>query len=252
MNGNPVPETDHRPASLSGNEILSIRLQPDGLSFAYPDQTGIHSAGIPLRPDHPTDALRQALSAPEWPKADFRAVKVCVPSAKALLIPAEADLPGFREKIASGSDLAAEEEAVILSAPADADKALLFAVCPKVLTPFRERYGETVSFFHPLLVNLSQPETKETLLQIDIAGGYASHTLTADSRCLFCDVFPGENPADILFQVNRIIVSNKIGTFRIVCSGEKAHALSESLSNHYRNVSVHPDGENRNLFFPFR
>ena len=252
MESTPVPETDHGLANPPANEILSIQLRPDGLSFAYREGEEVKSATIHIPAEKVLTGFDFVFSAAEWPSKTFSSVRVCVPTDAAVLIPAALTRPENDTEFFASLGYPDDPGARIFAQSVPEGRVLLHGVCEMVFQPLFDKYGEKVTFYHPLAVNLAQPETNETVLSVDWAGGYACHTLRKENQLLFCDVFPGENPADVLFQVNRIVVSNKIGAFRTVCSGDQAGALRETLSAHYRNVELHPDGEDRNLLFPFR
>lgn len=242
-----------QPIEFPANKAnLSIRLRPDGFSFAWAEDGRIRTIHIDIPDENPTGGLHKALFGSEWPDRQFERIHVCVPTDKAVLIPSEMDRPESYEAYMTGTGISVSEDTRILSASVSNDKTLLYAVCEQVMAPLKERFGEKLVFFHPLYVNLTQPAEKGNRLLIDRAGGYAHYTLASNESLLFCDVFPAENDDAILFHVNRIIVLNKIGSFSIRCSGDRLDATAGMLSGYYKEVGIHPDGEQRNLYFPLR
>lgn len=247
----PVSETTHGLAVPPGHEILSIQLRPDGLSFAHVENGALKTAVLPTPADHP-DGLRAICSAPEWPKRKFDAVRVCVPTDRAILIPAELDCPGKYDALFSALGYPPAPDARILALACGNDQILLHTVQDAVIRSLTELFGESLAFYHPLSANLGQPESEGTVIRLDEAAGYGNYTVTNGSELLLADVFPLNSDADLLLQVNRLVVAGKLGSFRIVCSGDRCQSNAETLARHYRQVELHPDGENRNLYHPMR
>ena len=252
MKQQPVSEQNHGLAVQPGNEILSILLRPDGLSFAFFEQGEMRSGTIKLPADRPEAGFDFVFSSAEWPRSAFAKVWVCVPAECAVLVPEALDQPEKYGRIVASLGYPEDPGACLLSLPCPGNKVLLHAVCKEVLLPLSEKYGEALSFFHPLYAGLCrQPKEKGTVLEVNCAGGYVNFTLTNGQELLWADVFPATRKADLLLAVNRIVVTGKISSFHVVCSGDRAEENATLLGRHYRPVSVHPDGENRNLFFPF-
>lgn len=247
----PVCETNHGLTVPSGNEILSIQLRPDGLSFASAEKGELRSSGMHIPAEKREAGFEYAFACAEWPAKPFSSVQVCVPTECAVVIPAELNDPGQYGALMTALGYADDPGAHIFAQACPGGRVLLHGVCETIVCPLKEKYGDALSFYHPLFVSLSQMEEKSTVLRIDGAGGYGNFTLTNGGSLLFADVFPLNSEADLLLMVNRIIVSNKIGSFRIVCSGKNCQANTAMLSRHYREVNVHPQGEFRNLLFPF-
>ena len=157
------------------------------------------------------------------------------------MIPVELNRPEFFGRFFTAMGYADNPSLRIVARPAG-DKILLYRV------PEAEKEIPV----HPLAVSLSQPEEKGNVLRIDTTGKITGYTLHHDGKLLFADVFPAADKASVLLAVNRIVVANKIGSVRIVCSGENCKAMQEALSRHFRNVELHPDGENRNRLFAAR
>ena len=195
--------------------------------------------------------LDAVFSTPEWPQREFAEVWLCVPTRAALLIPAELNRPEYYVRFFTALGYADDPETRILAHPA-AEGVLLHGVCEAAWGPLAERFGKKLSFFHPLTVSLGEPPENGTTLYVDIAAGTINYTLNRGGKVLFADVLPSDDEASLLLAVSRIIVAGKVGALRIVCSGEGCEAAQAQLSKHYRDVSVHSDGENRNLFFPLR
>ena len=251
MRNQPVSETNHGLAR-TGKEILSIQLRPDGLSFASWKEGNIESVHIDIPAEYTADGFDYVFSSPLWPDRAFTSVWISVPTQYAVLIPAELNRADQYALCMNTLGYPEDSHAHILPLICPAERVLLHAVCDSVMRPLSDKYGNTVHFFHPLYVNLAQTGEKETILQVDCAGGYGNITLNSGDELLFADVFPLENEAALLLAVNRIIVANKVGALRIVCSGEDSQRHVELFNHHYRNVTVHPDSEQRNLLFPFR
>jgi len=247
----PVSETNHGLIVPSGNEILSIQLRPDGLSFAYTEKGELRSFVVHIPVEKREAGFEYVFSRAEWPAKTFSSVRVCVPTDCAVLVPEDLNDQGQYGTLMTALGYADDPGGHIFAQSCPGGKVLLHAVCETIIRPLTGRYGDALSFYHPLYVSLSQQEEKSTILRIDRAGGYGNFTLTNGGNLLFADVFPLENEADLLLMVNRIIVSNKIGSFRIICSGENSEANVAFLSLHYREVAVHPQGEFRNLLYPF-
>ena len=247
----PVSEICHGLTVPSGNEILSIQLRPDGLSFACAEKGELRSSVVRIPAEKREAGFEYFFSCAKWPEKAFSSVQVCVPTECVLLIPAELNDPerygGLMAALGYGDDPGAH----IFAQACPEGQVLLHAVCETVVRPLTEKYGDSLSFYHPLFVSLAQPGENSTILRIDGAGGYGNFTLTNGKNILFTDVFPWTGEADLLLMVNRIIVSNKIGSFRIICSGENSDANAALLSRHYREVGVHPQGEFRDLLYPF-
>jgi hypothetical protein len=228
---------------------MSILLRPDGLSFACCRSGQIHSETIRLPEENCQIGFEAVFFDPRWPAEAFAEVWVGVPTECALLIPAEIDCPEQYATLLTSFGWPVDPGARILADPIG-EKVVLHGVCDDVFLPLSEKFGNRLNFFHPLTVSLLQPEEEGMVLRIDAVGGIGNYTLSRGRELLFADVFPLNNEASLLLTVNRIIVTGKIGVLRIVCSGEHCEDHCALLSRHYRNVSVHPDGENRNLFFP--
>lgn len=249
MGNRPVGEQQDHGLAVRPEEIrLSIQLRPDGLSYARTEDGRLRRDDLSFDPEH----FRETLASDKWPSGDFSEVKVCVPTDRAVLVPAEADRPEKRGSFFESLGFLPEPSSRIFASPCGDETMLLVAVCEQVAAPLQERYGETLSFYHPLQVSLSRPIDRPAILRIDSAGGYGSFTLHSAGNLLLADVYPLAGEADLLLCVNRIIVSNKIGPCRIVCSGDRADAAAALLARFSRDVAVDPDEENRNLFFPFR
>jgi hypothetical protein len=190
-----------------------------------------------------------AFADPRWPAQEFTEAWLCVPTTCAVLIPAELDRPEHYPALLASPGGEAAPAARILSNPLG-DKTLLFGVCEEVLRPLSERFGERFTVIHPLTASLLQPVDMGTVLRIDGADGLGCFTLTERGELRFADVFPLENDASLLLIANRILANSLADAPRIVCSGEHCQERSALLSRQSRNAVVHPDGEQRNLFFP--
>ena len=252
MEQQPVSGENCGLASSPGHEILSIRLRPDGLSFACFERGELKSGTVPflawIAPENGFDA---AFSSAEWPCADFSEVWACIPTDCAALIPRELNLPeNHRQFMASlGFPDAPGMQPSACSCPGN--MVLLHAVRETVMRSLTDKYGDALALTHPLYVNLCQPEEPGSVLCVDYAGGYGNFTLKKGGKLVFADVFPASNRAALLFAVNRIVTTSEDDSLRIVCSGENAQTHAALLRRHYRNVSVHPHGEDRNLLFPW-
>jgi len=249
MKNQPVSQADRPLAPRAGKEILSIQLRPDGLSFAYAEENEVKSGTIRLPAENPEAGFDSIFSSGQWPGKSFSEVSVCVPSDCAVLIPEELNLPEKYSSIVAALGYAEDPGARLLPLSCPGGLVLLHAVCNRVITPLSDKYGDNISFLHPLYISLCQPEDKNTTLYIDCAGGYGNFTLKAGGDLLFADVFPLKNEASLLLAVNRIIVANKVGALQIICSGDGCESNHTVFSRHFRNVSVHPQGESRNLLF---
>jgi len=238
------------PTASSPKEILSIQLRPDGLSFAYRDGEETVDKHISRQGSEPATGWKTATDSPEWPAREFDRVIVCAPTDQAVVVPAtiheQEQQAAYLESL--GYRLAPDTQFV--TNPAGSDSVVLFAVEGTMGRAIGERF-ETVEYTHPLAINLMQPATKETVLRVDRAAGYGAFTLHQGQELLFADVIPIGSDADLLLTVNRIIVTGKVGAFRIVCSGDRAEETCALLAAHYRQVGIHGAGESRNLLHPF-
>ncbi len=155
-----------------------------------------------------------------------------------VLIPEELNRPEYYGRFFSAMGYGDEPQSPVEAWPVG-DKVLLLRNVPQ---------GQP----HPLAVSLSQPETGGNLLQVDLSGETANYTLHSNGKLLFADILPAVDEASVLLAVNRIVVAHKLGAVRIVCSGEGCQRMQTTLARHFRNVGVHPDGENRNRHFVVR
>ncbi|MDR0955309.1 MAG: DUF3822 family protein [Rikenellaceae bacterium] len=242
----PVGESN-RGSDVSVSNRLSIQLRLDGLSYALVQGGQVQVNHLTFR----MEELPKALAADDL-SADFSAVWVCVPTRRTVLIPSEWDRPEKRADYLRVLGFPVDQNARVLTFAAGENRTLLFAVDDAVAEPLEEKYGEKLAFYHPLGVSLTTgDDAAGSTLRIDAAGETGSFTLTSARKLLLAEVYPLTSENELLLSVNRTIAAHPIGRLRIVCSGDRAESSAALLAQFYREVTVDPDGENRNLLFPF-
>ncbi|MCD8186682.1 MAG: DUF3822 family protein [Rikenellaceae bacterium] len=251
MKQNPVSDTAHRLAVPPGKEILSIQLRPDGLSYAWTEQGVIQSAALTIPKGYSVSGMDDAFSRPRWPQRLFSSVQVCVPSPGALLIPEEWNRPEQYDRLLAGAGCPVPPGSQVMTASCPDHRAVLFSVCRPAVESLRKRYGQLIRFYHPLAVNLRQPKEQSTLLYIDRAGGTLTVSLSRGNELCYADVFPAEKDTEAVLIANRILETREIGACRIVVSGDGCTEMAAGLRRYYPEVILHPENENRNLFFPW-
>lgn len=223
--------------SPAASAVLSIRLRPDGLSFATARTVGaVAFEGGPYA-ENLQGALRE-LAAVE----PFDAVRASLPAAEVAPAPAEycrPELYGFlwpdaaaRGRVPVG--IPCGEVALAMTVPADLDAL------------FRAQYGDRFTWWHPLAVSLEYADTG-SVLRIDTAEGRWFACLTLKGALAAAESLPLENEASLLLGINRLIVLHKVGALRIVCSGERCDDYAAALATYYPDVSVDPFGADRDL-----
>jgi hypothetical protein len=249
MDSVPVPVGEsNRGSDASVSNRLSIQLRLDGLSYALVRAGQIQVNRLKFNEEE----LLEALASDEL-STDVDAVWVCVSTRRAVLIPSEWDRPEKRADYLRVLGFLIDQGTRIQAFAAGENRTLLFAVDDAVTEPLEKKYGEKLAFYHPLGVSLVAVEdTVGTTLRVDAVGGIGSFTLTSAGKLLLAEVYPLTSENELLLSVNRTIAAHPIGRLRIVCSGDRAESSAATLAQFYREVTVDPDGENRNLLFAFR
>jgi hypothetical protein len=247
MDSVPVGESN-RGSDASVSNRLSIQFRLDGLSYALVQGGQVQVNRLTFSQEE----LLEALAADNL-STDVDAVWVCVPTRRAVLIPAEWDRPEKRADYLRALGFPVDQNARIQAFSAGENRTLLFAVDEAVAEPLEEKYGAKVAFYHPLGVSVvAGDEAAGSILRVDTAGETGSFTLTSAGKLLLAEVYPLTSENELLLSVNRTIAAHPIGRLRIVCSGDRAESYAATLARFYREVTVDPDGENRNLLFAFR
>jgi len=223
--------------SPAASAVLSIRLRPDGFSFA----TARTVAGVVFADGTYAENLHEALGG-LIADEPFDTVRASLPTAEVVPVPAEycrAELFGFlwpdataRGRVPVG--IPCGEAALAMTVPTDLDA--LFAA----------EYASRFAWQHPLSVSLGYADTG-SVLRIDTAADRWFACLTLKGALAAAESLPLENEASLLLGINRLIVLHKVGTLRIVCSGERCDDYAAALAAYYPDVSIDPLGADRDI-----
>jgi hypothetical protein len=221
--------------------VLSIRLRPDGFSFAAARPEDRTVADLAFDAGHYPENLQQALHE-TVPEGDYASIRVSLPTARFALIPSVCDRSELPMFLLTEADARTEipvsvrcgDKTLRMAAPADPDAF------------FRTTYGDRFEWQHPLAVSLGYDDTA-SVLRIDTTADRWFACLTLRGQLAAAEAFPLENEASLLLGVNRLTVIHKAGALRIVCSGAHCEQHAAALAACYADVSVDPDGADRDL-----
>jgi hypothetical protein len=220
---------------------LSIRLRPDGFSFASGPSTDGAVIDVAFDEGHYPENLKQALRE-AIPDAGHTSVRVSLPAADAVLVPSEYDREETRNFLFPDAEALKRKRVSVRCG----DKTLMMTVPAELDAFFREEYGERFEWCQPLAVSLDYADTA-SVLRIDTTADRWFACLTLKGQLAAAESFPLENEASLLLGINRLIVIHKAGALKIVCSGERCEEHVATLATYYPDVSVDPDGADRDI-----
>jgi hypothetical protein len=221
--------------------VLSIRLRPDGFSFAAARPDGRTVADLAFDGGQYPENLQQALRE-TMPEGDYASIRVSLPTARVALIPATCDRSEVQPFLLTEPDALQEVPVSIRCG----DKTLRMAAPADWDAFFRTTYGDRFEWQHPLAVSLGYDD-RGSVLRIDTTADRWSACLTLRGQLTAAEVFPLENEASLLLGINRLAVVHKAGALKIVCSGTHCEQHAATLAACHADVSVDPDGVDRDL-----
>lgn len=221
---------------------LSIRLRPDGFSLASFRPENRIVTDVAFDEGQYQENLKQALRE-VVPTDEYTSVRVSLPVADAVLVPTECDRQEIRKFLPSSPTDASKKRPVSIPC---GDKNLLMAVPADLDAIFRTEYGDRFEWSHPLAVSLGYADTT-FMLRIDTSADCWFACLTLRGQLAAAEALPLENDASLLLAVNRLTVIHKAGALKIVCSGERCEQHAAILAAYYPDVSVDPDGADRDI-----
>lgn len=252
MGKHPVSETNHGLVMQPEQHKLSIRISPDGLSYAFIEDEKASVSHLRFQGDDLAEELKRiAASFPHW-KSKNQSIRVCVVTDRVALIPEELDQSESYHLLLRTQGTAPDPDARFITTPCGEGRALLYAPDRRFTTLVEAVWGDDVSYVHSLEAGLNQPENEAVSLYVDIEGAWTNMVLCKGPELLFTAVLPFNSGTSVLFAVNRLLISEGVDACRIICSGDNCQANVDLLKNYYHNVSVHPDKEDRNLLFALR
>ena len=196
-------EGDVKPVD-SGLSKLSIRLGPDGLSFSTEEEND--NGGV---------------------------VVLEILTAGTVLVPVEAYVPECKEKYFEACSRALSAGEMIAEIPCG-DSVALAAVDGRVLETVMSRYGGRLRITCPF----AQEPPKGTEIRVTAVKGCSFVTLFYQGKLLCAEALPVDDFPSLLFFVNRLTVSNKLGKVAIVCAGENGRTMAEKFSDYYTEVAT--------------